>query len=148
MFHAAHSAAVPGQVAKLEMQVEEMTAACLRNKSRAVLIASFCLVCAAAAAQITQTSTYAAPAVPTPSSIQMQMQQSQDPFAGGRVTEKATPGVLQLGLLDAIERGLRNNLGLLLSGYGTPFFRIPCNCPNPLVFIVHEDFVWTCVSGV
>ena len=88
MFHAAHSAAVPGQVAKLVMQVEEMTAACLRNKSRAVLIASFCLMCAAAAAQVTQTSTYAGPAVPTPSSIQMQMQQSQDPFVGGRVTEK------------------------------------------------------------
>src|SRR5438874_2897799 len=113
------SRGIPGQVAELVMQVEEMTAACLRNKSRSVLIASFCLVCAAAAAQVAQTSTYAAPAVPTPSSIQMQMQQSQDPFTGGRVTEKATPGVLQLGLLDAIERGLRNNLGLLLSGYGT-----------------------------
>ena len=40
----------------------------------------------------------------------MQMQQSQDPFTGGRVTEKATPGVLQLGLLDAIERGLFSKL--------------------------------------
>src|SRR5438067_3524664 len=98
--------------------MEEMAAARVTRKVRSLLTANFCLMCAAAAAQVSQSGTYAAPAVPTPSSIQMQMQQAQDPFAGGRVTEKATPGVLQLTLLDAIERGLRNNLGLLVSGYG------------------------------
>jgi outer membrane protein TolC len=40
---------------------------------------------------------------------------SQSPFTGSEPEGKATPEVLQLGFQDAIERGLRNNLGLLLS---------------------------------
>jgi outer membrane protein TolC len=41
---------------------------------------------------------------------------SQSPFTGSEVEGKATPEVLQLSFQDAIDRGLRNNLGLLLSG--------------------------------
>ena len=41
---------------------------------------------------------------------------SQSPFTGSEAEGKATPEVLPLGLRDAIDRGLRNNLGLLLSG--------------------------------
>jgi outer membrane protein TolC len=41
---------------------------------------------------------------------------SQSPFTGSEPEGKATPEVLQLGFQEAIERGLRNNLGLLLSG--------------------------------
>jgi outer membrane protein TolC len=41
---------------------------------------------------------------------------SQSPFTGSEAEGKATPEVLPLGLQDAIDRGLRNNLGLLLSG--------------------------------
>ena len=41
---------------------------------------------------------------------------SQSPFTGSEPESKATPEVLQLGFKEAIERGLRNNLGLLLSG--------------------------------
>src|ERR1035438_4434628 len=41
---------------------------------------------------------------------------SQSPFTGSEVEGNATPEVLQLGFQDAIDRGLRNNLGLLLSG--------------------------------
>jgi outer membrane protein TolC len=41
---------------------------------------------------------------------------SQSPFTGSEPEGKATPGVLPLSLQDAIDRGLRNNLGLLLSG--------------------------------
>lgn len=40
---------------------------------------------------------------------------SQSPFQGSQPEEKATPGVLQLNFQEAIDRGLRNNLGLLLS---------------------------------
>jgi outer membrane protein TolC len=40
---------------------------------------------------------------------------SQSPFTGSEPEGKATPEVLQLGFQEAIERGLRNNLGLLLS---------------------------------
>lgn len=41
---------------------------------------------------------------------------SQNPFTGSEPEGKATPEVLQLSFQDAIDRGLRNNLGLLLSG--------------------------------
>ncbi len=41
---------------------------------------------------------------------------AQSPFTGSEPEGKATAEVLQLGLQDAIDRGLRNNLGLLLSG--------------------------------
>jgi outer membrane protein TolC len=41
---------------------------------------------------------------------------SQSPFTGSEPEGKATPEVLQIGFQDAIDRGLRNNLGLLLAG--------------------------------
>ncbi len=41
---------------------------------------------------------------------------SQSPFTGSEPEGKVTQEVLQIGFQDAIERGLRNNLGLLLSG--------------------------------
>src|SRR5882757_8923148 len=41
---------------------------------------------------------------------------SQSPFTGSEPEGKATPEVLQLSFQEAVERGLRNNLGLLLSG--------------------------------
>jgi len=41
---------------------------------------------------------------------------SQSPFTGSEPEGKATAEVLQLSFQDAIDRGMRNNLGLLLSG--------------------------------
>src|SRR5271169_4804999 len=41
---------------------------------------------------------------------------SQSPFTGSEPEGTASPEVLQLSLQEAIDRGLRNNLGLLLSG--------------------------------
>jgi outer membrane protein TolC len=41
---------------------------------------------------------------------------SQSPFTGSEPEGKASPEVLQLSFQEAIDRGLRNNLGLLLSG--------------------------------
>jgi outer membrane protein TolC len=41
---------------------------------------------------------------------------SQSPFTGSEPEGKATPEVLQLTFQEAIDRGLRNNLGLLISG--------------------------------
>jgi outer membrane protein TolC len=40
----------------------------------------------------------------------------QNPFLGSAPEGKATPDVLQIDFKDAIDRGLRNNLGLLLAG--------------------------------
>jgi outer membrane protein TolC len=48
---------------------------------------------------------------------------SQSPFTGSEPEGKASPEVLQLSLQDAIDRGLRNNLGLLLSGDQTTMAR-------------------------
>ena len=50
---------------------------------------------------------------PTPS---ISLPGSQSPFTGSEPEGTATPGVLQLSFQEAIERGLRNNLGLLLAG--------------------------------
>ena len=44
---------------------------------------------------------------------------SQSPFLGSVPSGKATPEVLQLSLKDAIERGLKQNLGLLIGEQGT-----------------------------
>jgi outer membrane protein TolC len=49
---------------------------------------------------------------PTPS---ITLPGSQSPFLGSEPEGKATPEILQLSLKEAIDRGLRNNLGLLLS---------------------------------
>ncbi len=50
--------------------------------------------------------------VPAPS---ISLPGSQSPYLGSQPEAKPTPGVLQIGFQDAIDRGLRNNLGLLLS---------------------------------
>ena len=59
---------------------------------------------------------YALPAqnsTPVPS---ISLPGSQSPFTGSEPEGKANAEVLQIGFQDAIDRGLRNNLGLLLSG--------------------------------
>ena len=43
------------------------------------------------------------------------------PFSGSAPEEKPTPGVLPLSFKDAVERGLRSNLGLLLQGDNTMY---------------------------
>jgi outer membrane protein TolC len=50
---------------------------------------------------------------PTPS---ISLPGTQSPFTGSEPEGKATSEVLQLSFQEAIDRGLRNNLGLLLSG--------------------------------
>lgn len=50
---------------------------------------------------------------PTPS---ISLPGSQSPFLGSEPQGKASGGVLQIDLRDAIDRGLRNNLGLLIAG--------------------------------
>src|SRR5271154_7006613 len=59
------------------------------------------------------TAVVAQNSVPTPS---ISLPGSQSPFTGSEPEGKASPEVLQLSFQEAIDRGLRNNLGLLLSG--------------------------------
>ncbi len=47
------------------------------------------------------------------------IQTTQNPFQGGRPTGQITPGIVDLSLLDAIDRGLKYNLGLYLTQQGT-----------------------------
>ena len=44
-------------------------------------------------------------------------------FSGSGTVDKLVPGTIQLGLLDAIDRGLKHNLGLLLSQQQTELAR-------------------------
>ena len=59
------------------------------------------------------TGLFAQTSTPVPS---ISLPGSQSTFTGSEPEGKATEEVLQLGYEEAIERGLRNNLGLLLSG--------------------------------
>jgi len=49
--------------------------------------------------------------------------QSLDSFSGSGTVDKLVPGVVQLSLLDALDRGLKHNLGLLLSHEQTELAR-------------------------
>src|SRR5258706_2951340 len=74
-----------------------------RNRRRLVLTLVMLFAVSAIVAQ-----TGPAPSISLPG--------SQSPFTGREPEGKSTPEILQLGFQEAIERGLRNNLGLLLSG--------------------------------
>jgi len=51
------------------------------------------------------------------------MPQTLDSFSGSGTVDKLVPGVVKLSLLDAIDRGLKHNLGLLLSHEQTELAR-------------------------
>jgi len=53
------------------------------------------------------------------SSASMQQAAGQNPFLGGAPPGPAQPGVMPLSLTDAIQRGLKYNLGILMSGQAT-----------------------------
>ncbi len=61
---------------------------------------------------------------PSPLSVPQSLDQllaseTQSPFSGSVPSAKLTPGVLDLGIEDAIDRGLKYNLGIVLSGQAT-----------------------------
>jgi outer membrane protein TolC len=60
----------------------------------------------------------AAQPVPARPSSGLNVAAAQNPFLGGVRTGQATPGVMPLSLSDAIARGLKQNLGLLLGEQG------------------------------
>jgi outer membrane protein TolC len=88
-------------------QKAEMSDSLTIRTSRFRLLAFAFLLPFAAAGLVAQTS------VPSPS---VSLPGSQSPFTGSEPEGNATSEVLQLGFQEAIDRGLRNNLGLLLSG--------------------------------
>ena len=69
---------------------------------------------------VTVTGGVAQNSAPAPS---VSLPGSQSPFTGSEPEGNASPEILQLSLQEAIDRGLRNNLGLLLSGDQTTLAR-------------------------
>jgi len=79
----------------------------------AALITSFGSALAQGAAP--ETTAVANGAIPAAALVQMPQRSEQNPLAGSVPTGTASGQVLQLSLADAVERGLRQNLGLLLT---------------------------------
>ena len=84
-----------------------------------MLVVLLALLPAARAAAQLAGQTSASPTTPEQQTSQTQafsvQTQSLGVFNGSGKVDKLTPGVIQLSILDAIDRGLRHNLGLLLS---------------------------------
>ena len=91
----------------------------LSHPSRAILnfvvgfLSAALIVTAQTPAPASQSSSASQSFSPTPS---ISLPGSQSPFTGSEPQGKANSEALQLGFQEAIDRGLRNNLGLLLSG--------------------------------
>src|SRR5205807_4870187 len=76
------------------------------------ILFSIVLHCIAVSTLVSQDSSGSSTA-PSPS---ISLPGSQSPFLGSEPESKATTEVLQIGFKEAIDRGLRNNLGLLIAG--------------------------------
>ncbi len=83
----------------------------LSIEMRRRLILILCLPLLAAPFLISQTSSGPGNSLSLPG--------SESPFTGSQPEDKASADVLQIGFADAIDRGLRNNLGLLIAGDNT-----------------------------
>ena len=84
-------------------------------RAQSVLVVSFLFVAVlASAAQVPSTAPQPMTESQTPAPMAPQAP-SMDSFNGSGVVDKLVPGVVQLSLLDAIDRGIKHNLGLLLS---------------------------------
>jgi len=67
---------------------------------------------------VTQAGTVQSTISSTPVSSGTPSGTSSDPFSGSVITEKATDQVISISLKDAINRGLKSNLGALLTEQG------------------------------
>jgi outer membrane protein TolC len=80
----------------------------LTDQTRGIRLVAFLFLFLCAVARLIAQTSVPAPSISLPG--------SQSPFTGSEAEGNATPDVLQLSFQEAIDRGLRNNLGLLLSG--------------------------------
>ncbi len=83
-----------------------------------LLAATFRAAPASAQAPGPQVGGTAASPLPPGTGASQLVSAGQNPFLGGVTSGKATPGVLPLTLLDAVSRGLKQNLGLILGERG------------------------------
>lgn len=93
-------------------------------RTQRVLFISFIFLTAlSCAAQLPGTSAPAPSQDRQAPAINTAMPPALEQFSGSGTVDKLVPGTIQLGLLDAIDRGLRHNLGLLLSQQQTELAR-------------------------
>jgi outer membrane protein TolC len=84
-------------------------------RTQPVLVLLFlCMAAVTASAQLSGPSPASAKETQSPALIAPQSP-SVDTFNGSGVVDKLVPGVIQLTLLEAIDRGIKHNLGLLVS---------------------------------
>jgi outer membrane protein TolC len=84
-------------------------------RTQAALVVSFVfLISIPSVAQLPIPGAAPAPE-PQSTAVTPALPPSLDQFTGSGTVDKLVPGVVQLSLLDAIDRGLKHNLGLLLS---------------------------------
>jgi outer membrane protein TolC len=92
-------------------------------RTQSFLVVSFIFLAAlSSAAQLPTAGPASAPDRQSPALTSAQAP-SLDAFNGSGTVDKLVPGVVQLSLLDAMDRGLRHNLGLLLSQQQTDLAR-------------------------
>ena len=87
---------------------------CLLQLCRAALATAVAVFSSGVAAAQTQI-----PGLTTLPSAEQVIQRNQDPFAGSIPQGQATPGVIDLSVEDALDRGLKYNLGLYFSERAT-----------------------------
>src|SRR5205807_905213 len=80
------------------------------------------LAALSSAAQLPGSSPAPAPDRQTPA-LNIAQTPALEQFSGSGTVDKLVPGTIPLGLLDAIDRGLKHNLGLLLSQQQTELAR-------------------------
>src|ERR1044071_9588034 len=84
-------------------------------RTLAVPVLFVCLSALSAVAQLpTSTPESTAPQAQAPA-LPMAQSPAMETFNGSGTVDKLVPGVIPLSLLDAMDRGLKHNLGLLLS---------------------------------
>src|SRR3954468_23467810 len=85
----------------------------------AAILSSLLCLSTTSASQLMQGSGPGLAASPSAPAPQMGLPQPQIPLTSSIPQGQPTNGVMQLGLLQALELGLRNNLGIITSGYTT-----------------------------
>lgn len=94
---------------------------CFRWGSGLFIAALLCVVSAAQVTQVTGSTLSPQQSASSTSAVSISntLSSQQNPFFGSRAQGQPTAGVIDLSILDAINRGLQNNLGLFLTERGT-----------------------------
>ncbi|HWX55895.1 MAG TPA: TolC family protein [Verrucomicrobiae bacterium] len=88
----------------------------MRTKSLLMILLLVCVAGKTASAQLTGSAVPASRTTDQPTAETRQsLPPSLDSFNGSGIVDKPVPGAVRLSLLDAMDRGIKHNLGLLLS---------------------------------